>query len=221
MHIVTEAQFKAEVEPLLRQVFLHDNYLQKPFSANVVERRIIYPCKYYVESISTSAIVAAASQVGDEGCYIYRLWGSGSSGTVCCYVPLIEFVDGYAGVPGSNKLIGVRLGMNVYGEEVCIFSPQGTWGIMTTTEWFGLLGCVPSFLQVLQQLTPELDEQVYNFLEHLRLLNVDLGMGSNISQNEWLNDWLPDLLAHVYGKEQGTQVLGQFVRSPVGCWASF
>jgi len=169
MYAITREQFHAEVEPILRQVFVdyQPRFPSYLFSDEIPERLMIYPCLCEIESIAPETIMGAVAQAGDEGCYFYTIDDAEDRDT-CCYVPLSEFVKGYAGEPGSEELIGARLHINVYGSQTCIFSPRGEWGIRSTREWVGFLGGSQTFINVIRELTPNLEQQVYSYLEHLR-----------------------------------------------------
>ena len=74
MRVLTEADFQAELEPILRQVFSTDDPFGQPFTANIPARRIIHEYSYQVESPLLEAIVDAASSIGDSGFYFSTLW---------------------------------------------------------------------------------------------------------------------------------------------------
>jgi hypothetical protein len=74
MRILTEADFRSEAEPVLRQVFVNDDAFGQPFSPNIVARTITYPHSEYIEPPLIDAIISAATNLlGDIGCYIYDL----------------------------------------------------------------------------------------------------------------------------------------------------
>lgn len=199
MHILTDTQFRLEAEHLLRQVFVHDNAYEQPFAPNVPVRKVIYPCfGNFKEAVSIEALITAATEIGDTGCYISL--GIVESGQPShCYVPLPELYEGYAGKPGSDKLIGVQLGMYVHKIYTTIFSDRGKWGILTAEDGLALLGGTFEFITILQRYIPNLDTQVYLFLESLQALKAD-GLQLTI-------EWLPELLTHVYGEETSQKLL--------------
>lgn len=209
MHILTEAEFRLEAEPFLRLVFVNDNQFDRPFAPNVVGRRIIYPCEAYIEPPLIDAIIAAAANFGDTGCYISLLPTAYPGDKPShCYIPLSQFLETYAGTE-EDKLIGLRLEMNLYALDSVIYSASGKWGLMKSHERHGLLGGSPEFITEIQAAVPNLDEQVYGFLERLRLLLLDSGRNPpDVTRNKWL----PGLLAHVYGQEVAEKILQEEAR---------
>lgn len=79
MYTLTEKEFKAEAEPILRRVFSTDNpFASHPFAETIPERRVLfgdeYDLKNMVSPLLLDALIAAASSVGDTGCYFTMLW---------------------------------------------------------------------------------------------------------------------------------------------------
>jgi hypothetical protein len=199
VHTLTDTEFHIKAEPLLRQVFIHEGAYQQPFAPDVTDRKIIYPCYgNFKEAVPVEALIAAATEIGDTGCYISRgIYSPGEP--IHCYVPLSELYEGYAGEPGSDKLIGAQLGMHVYNIYITIFSDTGRWGILITDDGMALLGGTSEFIQALQKYVPNLDAQVHLFLESLQVLKDD-GLQLTI-------EWLPGLLTHIYGEEISQKLL--------------
>jgi len=197
MYALTEEQYRVEAEPVLRQVFVNDDPFNHPFSSKVTARRIIYPCSSYVEQPLIDAVIAAASKIGDIGCYISLIWSTGD-GTDHAYVPLSEFIEAYTGPPGPQR-IEVKLNMDIISENI-IYSDTGRWGIMLSHECNGLLGGTPEFIEEVQAAIPDLDWQVYGFLRRLQGFKSDRPLSVTL-------DWLPGLLTHVYGSEAAEKLL--------------
>lgn len=205
MYVLSEPQFKLEAEPILLRVFVNDNPFDQPFSPNVMGRIIVYPCEGAIDSPLIDVLIAAAANLGDTGCYISLLpTAYPGDGPGHCYIPLSDFLEGYAGPPGSDMLIGARLGINPYTLDSVIYSASGKWGLMRSHERHGLLGGPPEFIEEIRAGVPDLDRQVYGFLERLRWLLVDAGVNPpDVTRNKWL----PGLLAHVYGPEAAEKIL--------------
>jgi|JFJP01.1.fsa_nt_gi hypothetical protein len=199
MYTLSEDEFHREAEPALRQVFVSDEPFDEPFSPNVTARRIVYPCFEYIEPPLIDAIVAAAINVGDPGCYLYNLW-TGKEDLRHCYIPFSEFSAAYLGTGDINDLIGHKLGMIPDSENI-LYSPTGKWGIIVSHEHHGMLGGVVEFIEDIHRSIPDLDEQVYNFIEE-RLRNHDTGTFNTVVLR-----WLPGLLAHVYGQIKAEEIL--------------
>lgn len=197
MYTLTETEFHLEAEPCLRKIFVNDNPFDHPFSSRVTARKIIYPCSNYVDQPLIDAVIAAASKIGDIGCYISLIWSNPDS-PVHAYVPLSEFLEAYTGPPGPQR-IEVKLNMDIISENI-IYSDTGRWGIMLSHECNGLLGGTPEFMEEVQAAIPDLDLQVYGFLRRLQGFKSDRPLFVTL-------DWLPGLLSHVYGSKIAEKLL--------------
>jgi len=192
MHTLTDEEFSSTALGALEQVFANNQPFSQPFTSHITARRIIYPCfATFDEAIPVSALVTAATQLGDQGCYITTELRTPDK-PYHCYIPLSELEEGYAGTDERN-LISTRLGMHVYNYYTTIFSDSGRWGIRIFEEGMGFLGGTQPFLQSLQALVPHLDEQVLLSLKALKSLEL-AGLQLTI-------EWLPELLTHMYGEE--------------------
>ena len=212
MYALSEEQYQLEAEPILRKIFVNDNPFDQPFSNNVLGRTIMYPCHSYIEPPTINAIIAAAANLGDTGCYISLYHTSTSAVSPNhCYIPLADFIEAYAGPPENERLIGFRLGMNPYGVDSIIYSASGKWGLMKSHERHGLLGGPPEFMEDIRTAVPDLDQQVYGFLGRLRMFQEIMGRNPpDVTSNKWLRP----LLVHVYGEENANQILLKEKQNP-------
>lgn len=199
MHTLTEAQYQVEAEPIFRLVFASDNQFGETFTPNITARRILYPLSFYLEQPFLQALIKAASSVGDTGCYLSRPWLD-SNEPNHCYIPLSELLEGYVSSPGSEKLIGVQLEIELF-TEYCLYSSQGKWGLLLCYDYYGVLGGSSQFIEQVRRVVPNLDEQVELFLRNYQQEKAD---GAHLTLN-----WLPGLLAHVYGQETAKRLLRQ------------
>ncbi|MBW4417928.1 MAG: hypothetical protein KME13_01715 [Myxacorys californica WJT36-NPBG1] len=207
MYTLTEAEFRKEAEPMLKRVFVDYDFTNQPFSSAITERRIVYPCGgSFDEAIPVKVLVSAATEVGDEGCYITSLWED-EGAPRHCYVSLSELLVGYGDTTGNdNQMIGINLGMDIYELDSVIYSAQGRWGIMMCHEYCGLLGGSPDFMAMIESGVPSFNMQVYDFFERYR--------GFRESGIEPTLGWLPPLLSHIYGQEVAKVMLA---KSHLGC----
>jgi hypothetical protein len=199
MYLLTQTEFNLEAEPVLRKIFVNDDAFNEPFSSNVSARRIVYPCCQYIEPPLIDAIVAAASKLGDTGCYLYDLW-AGKDRPSYCYIPFSKFFEAYLGAGNSDEFIGRKLGISLNLENV-LYSPSGKWGIMISHERHGLLGGSVEFIEEISQAIPDLNRQVYDFIEE-RLRREGKRPFSPVVLR-----WLPGLLIHVYGQTTAEQIM--------------
>ena len=138
MRVLTEAEFRAEAEPILRQVFSTDDPFGQPFTPNIPARRIIHEYFYQIESPLLEAIIAAASSIGDSGFYFSTLWRPKEEVTQESYHWYIPFEEISSYVTGEGEGVGTALIL-----ENVLYSPQGKWGAMMSHEHHGLLGGFP------------------------------------------------------------------------------
>jgi len=199
MRVLTEADYYQEAEPILRQVFIQDNPIEEVFASGIEERKIIYRYKYEIDSTLAEALIDAASRIGDRGCYLSLLWKTSRPNYVNhCYIPFSEFWSTY--INKENESYS-RIRFFSVSENV-LYSPQGKWGIMFSHEGYALLGGISGFMEKISNLLPNLDSQVYQFLEYLQYCQANY-YGTQLS---W---WLPRLLSHVYGPEMAQRILNE------------
>jgi len=195
MYPLSEEQYRLEAEPILRQIFIHDDPFGDPFSTNITERVILYRCETYLETPLLDALIAGASILGDTGCYLTQTWRNNNE-VGHCYIPLSELRSGF---DSFDEHIEVLLGTQL-GSEYVLYSPQGKWGFMLSHEHHGMLGGTSEFMACVRQLVPDLDKQVYDFLD-------TLGYYKFMMPNHVTLNWLPGLLSHVYGEETAKKML--------------
>jgi len=194
MYTLSEEQYHLEAEPILRQIFVNDRTINKPFSTNITERVILYPCDEYLETPLLDALIAGASILGDTGCYLTQTWRNKNE-VGHCYIPLSELRFGF---DSFDEHIEVLLGTQL-GPEYVLYSSQGKWGFMLSIEHHGLLGGTSEFMECVRQLVPDLDKQVDDFLDSQADEKFAIPT-ANLS-------WLPGLLSHVYGEETAKKML--------------
>jgi hypothetical protein len=198
MRSLTEAEYLSEAEPLLRQIFVHDDLFTAPFNPSVSERLLVALYQYVIEPPLTTAVLNAASKIGDEGCYLSLLWKR-NDGTAIehWYIPLSEFEDAYVDYNHPSWVGRENRCFNVV--ESAIYSPHGRWGVAVTHEWFGLIGGTPEFVNEIRASMPDVDQQVLQFLEYFKHFKESYGRLATL-------EWIRPLLVHTYG-EESTQLL--------------
>lgn len=190
MQILTDAQYKIEAEPILRKVFVNDYPFDNTFSFNITERLIVFPCGNYIEPTLIEGLIAAASELGEQNCYLTNLFLYEDT-TNHYYLSLPELYEEYVNL--SCKILPEeRLDLDCWIEYV-IYSEQGTWGLMVSHEHHGMLGGSSQFINKIREFVPDLDEQVNLFLKKLK--SISYSPGARL-------EWLPGLLTHVYGQQK-------------------
>ncbi len=186
MRVLTEAEFEAEAEPILRQVFSTDDPFGQPFTPTIPARRIIHEYFYQIESPLLEAIVAAALSIGDSGFYFSRLCRpKDETEEPSHWYIAFEEISTY--VTGEGEGLGTALIL-----ENALYSPQGKWGAIMSHEHHGLLGGSEEFMAEVRRLVPNLDLQVFGFFKHWQYWK---------TQPHIKADWMPELLTHIYGQE--------------------
>lgn len=197
MYIVDEAEYLTKADPALRQIFINDNPFNCPFSPKVKERRIIYRYNFEITSPLIDAVIVAASNLGDTGCY-FALAGERTGQESVSYV-YIDFSDFFSIYRNEKHKYYEKI-RYFFSVENFIYSPQGLWGVLLSHESFGLLGGIPKFIETIEKLIPDINQQVYDFISYFRDFKSRYPKLATI-------DWLPELLNHVYGKETAKKML--------------
>jgi hypothetical protein len=203
MHTLNDREFQIQAEPALRRVFADYASTGQWFSPSITTRKVIYPCFHsFEEAIPLGALVAVATAIADEGCFITLDWRTPGQ-PYHCYVPLSELEEGYAGEPESEKLIGVQLGMGIYNHYVTVFSASGKWGIQILEDGLALLGGTPEFMNMLQELVPNLDKQIHDFLYELyeAIVRDEVDRPEPNKTPYFSVEWLYEILFQVYGQK--------------------
>ncbi|MBD1894036.1 hypothetical protein [Coleofasciculus sp. FACHB-129] len=193
MLILTEAEFRESAESSLRLVFLNDDPFNQRFAPDVPARRIIYEYFYRIEPPLLDAVVAAASRVGDTGCYLSNLWRNKEQPEHPNHW-YIHFSEISAYIAADGKVFN-----NALTSENVLYSPQGKWGVMMSHEHHGLLAGTHEFMEEICRLIPDLDRQVYGFLDYWKYW-YSQGNSADVT-------WLPGLLTQIYGRETAKTML--------------
>lgn len=194
MYSLNNAEYYQKVEPIFKKVFIKSDDCGQPFSCNISRRVIIYPIFVHPKSIFLEAIIQAGSIERDVGCYLTVFWKSFEQPNHC-YIPfsqLLSFAE------DSEERIEKQLNMFIFPTYV-LFSEQGKWGLIVSDTHHGILGGSSGFIELFSKLIPDLDNQVYDFLEDMQDLRTD---GSYKKLN-----WLSGMLIHVYGEKKAHQIL--------------
>jgi len=195
MYGLTEAEYKVQAEPMLRKIFANDDPFRETFSPNIIERVIVYPCDIDIEPPLLDGLIAAASSIGDKGCYLTQLILFDGH-VKHCYILLEELSNG--SFLKHQKRIEAGIDMIFYPEYV-MYSERGLWGVMVSHEHHGMLGGSPEFIEKIHELVPDLYSQVNLFLDRFQYFKA-YGLNPKLG-------WLPGLLTHVYGQEAAERML--------------
>jgi hypothetical protein len=202
MHILTEAQWKIEAETIFEQVFaLNNEHELILFTERISARKVLYVEELEMEPTLVDALVLAANQSGDPGCYI-NLLDKITKQPNYCYIPISEFREAY--LEGELQH---HLEIDFWSDYV-IHSSQGKWGIVVTSMKFGLLGGCSEFVEKICEACPLLAEQVYNFLRYWKINEIDYARSQGYETNS-NRTWIPCLLTHAYGNVVAKKMLYQ------------
>jgi hypothetical protein len=186
IQVLSEVEFQTEAEVVLRRVFVNDDPYDQPFATGMHVRKILYEFWYELELPLLEAVMTAASDQGDRGFYVSVLERPAAKAQNRPYHWYVPFSD----IAAYHLLVGPL--------QNAIYSPNGRWGIMASDEHHALPGGTVAFVKMIQKFIPNLENQVYEFLETWCANRANYG--SKL-------DWLPGLLRHIYGSETAERLL--------------
>ena len=209
MHILPKKQFTQQVEPILHKIFVGNDDTE-PFLDNVEERLLLYyPCggdpkkNYYWERKLAESLAYASQFIGETECYLISEWEREPTVMTSIFknhyacVSSSELADALAAPPGSSKLVWAKL--SISPSNFCLCSAKGNWGLLTTLDDYGFLGGSSEFMQAVHSYFPEIEKEVSEWLENLRLEQMD---GEKINVK-----YVKQILNHVYGSALAEQMI--------------
>lgn len=204
MHVLTEEEFQRDVEPLLYKIFVGNNDTE-PFQTQAEERLFLYfHCgsdfekNDYWRSQLFEAIAHAAKEIGDPGCYLVNSWQgdvsivNGSPMNRAAYIHQSEIAEEFGNLTVWSQV-------NMSDLYFCLCSESGKWGLLSTIDDYAFLGGTSKFMQAVKSYFPEIEQEVHEYLNDLRLGQM---YGDKISITG-----LREVLTHVYGAEVTEQML--------------
>ena len=205
MRLLTKQELQQKAEPMFKRVFLNYEVSIEKFSfcPEIKGRTIIYPLYDEFELPTIDAIITAALNLGDTGCYLRNFYVSTPE---CEYshVELSElkllYSDEYIPEELPEKVLKFLQRFDHSFSIGCIYSETGKWGIWKWDDGFGILGGPQEFLAEIRQSLPDIDRQVYDLLSEYESSGL-------LSPNSAVLSWLPRLLTHVYGEAVAERIL--------------
>ena len=92
MRILTKEQYQKEAEPLVRKIFAIEEMSElKVFASNVVGRVLLYSEDCYLSDPLLEAVVVAAENIGESGCYVSEPNKYYPDKAKHLYIPFTEF----------------------------------------------------------------------------------------------------------------------------------
>jgi hypothetical protein len=205
MYSLNNQDFKIETENIISQVFIDLEPMRPCFTEEIKNRCILFPC--YVElnqSLQTnnwgllSAITDSATAIGDSGCYISYLAWDGDLGNTNAFIPTSNLMNAFGYESGGMMCAQLDMGM---GWEYIVFSNSAKWGVIVDQyEHFAVIGGCNDFMESFYQLFPDVENQVYLFLEFLESRRKP-------KTDRLTLEWLSPLLVHIYGYEKAKSLL--------------
>ena len=183
---LTPKEWREAGAPARNRIFASDDPYEEPFLAEAGSRGLLFPMGYAHAGRELEALRAAAASLGDPTCYL-QLYVFGEDEWPYWELDLTE-ADPYAGIP----LI----------RENSLFSREGAWGMLVSDENHALVAGHLTFVETLVSGLdpPDLDAHALRFLAHWAELRASTGQAS---------EWLPVLLAHLYGDERARELAEQ------------
>lgn len=89
-----------------------------------------------------------------------------------------------------------------YTTQYVFYSPQGLWRIVSSDEFHSVFGGTASFINEVTQSTPEIENDVLDFIEYWKKSKKDYPEKVSAS-------WMEILLRNVYGEKEAEQLLAK------------
>jgi hypothetical protein len=181
---LTQKEWREAGAPARNRIFASDDPYEEPFLDDVGPRGLLFPMAYAHAGRELDALRAGAAALGETTCYL-QLYLFGEDEWPYWELDLTE-TDPYAGIP--------------FIRENSLFSRAGAWGLLVSDENHGLVAGEETFVQTLVAGLdpPDLDAHAVRFLAHFAELSASYGQRY---------DWLPVLLAHLYGEERAAELV--------------
>jgi len=189
------------------RVFRSSDPFNEPFQPVVENRLILYPVEYQLDRNHFVALELAANVTGESEAYLSLIEGA------------------TWGATKERDHWQIQLGSYPYEElrhnngwfplmENAIYSTTGLWGIVISHEWHAVLGGSKRFIEAYKANLPGAENEVFDFLTLWKDNKERLGSNT---------DWLPKLLAHVYGQDEAHNLLvkagmGEGLGLGTGAW---
>lgn len=173
-----------QAEAAFRRVFANANYTE-PFVPTIAARLLLYPIDYTVlDRAQFQAISEAVRETGASEAYLAGFGGeeAGWGGTYGHRLGFLNDYDDYRLVDGVVRL------------EHFMFGRDGEWGVVTSDGEYALIGGGPQFAATVRdRLGYDEDAVVRSFVAEWRAAGQ---AGASVG-------WVPQLLGHVLGREEG------------------
>jgi len=188
-----EIEFKDKLQGIYEQVFTFaplsfDMMFGELFTLSMTSRAIICPITPKLTSEVLNAVLTALTTIGDNGFYVSCLsWSSNTQDIGHWFFPTED-----ANVYNDNNYIFSVL-------DNAIFSPRGLWGLIGTTESYGIVGGSEIFVEKLFGYLPGSPET------HLEEFIEDCRYERDFHGNDLV--WFPGFIQNVYGKEKALELL--------------
>jgi hypothetical protein len=190
MKSLTEHQYFNEAELQLRNIFLNDNPRKIRLGCLASHRLLIY--EYWPpDSVLLNSIIDAATEIGEDSFYFSNLVRNKTGGVDEPNHWLIPFKDKSVYLSENTDIFNCA-----YQMENAIYSTQGSWGVISSFEKFGILAGSQKVIKKVQESIPSINSQVNNFLNYIKkyknahpdILSMD-------------TSWVFDLMVEIYGRE--------------------
>jgi hypothetical protein len=174
-------------KPMYHKVFQdYRGATEQPFSEDQKERFLLFPCDFLLSKDVANSLAVSAKSNSENFLLVTYIVSPEYEKENNQKFWLIDFSE----LEELWKEIGPV--------EYALFSIKGDWGVIFSYERFALLGCTKEFACILRENFPEIDTQIFSFLEYWK----DYEKEPYISTT-----WIPPLLSHLYGIEKTKELL--------------
>lgn len=184
MKSITEFEFQRSIKALYESIFANEDPYRAPLQPDIQPRLLLYQFRYGLLEREPwlNPITKAVRALGEDGFYLTLLGRPGKE-PWHWYVPLEE-----AGLYVKK----------VFPRENAMYSTNGRWGIICSEEDHAIVGGPQLLIDTIREFTPDLDYRVSLFINIWTQYHKD---------NKADIDWLPTLLAHIYGPERANKLI--------------
>lgn len=161
MKALTEREYRQNAEPALRKIFLDDDPRLTEFGESAESVKLLYE---YIppEDEITKSLLSIASSMGNDGFFFSNLSRNKTDTTVMehWWVPFDE-LDLY--LSRRKDVFG-----DIYQLENVVYAPDGTWGIISSFEQFGLLAGTQNYIDKCADALPTVEQGMERFLTYIQ-----------------------------------------------------
>lgn len=189
IRLMTNAEYAQEAKSALLKLCgteLPDPYLE-PFPAKVESSLIVGGC--YPDDELMKSIVKVGTKLGEGGFFMSANYKNSSEQAF----PSHWYIT-------FDEILNYQKITHPHAIQYVFYSTHGLWGIVSSDDTHSVFGGTTSFVKEVTQSTPEIENDVLDFIDHWKRTKKDYPEKVNVS-------WMEILLKNVYGEQEAEQFL--------------